>query len=285
MRFACALSLLGINGAQAYVLSSRSKFHRSTLLSASQPNADSAYTTDAANIHELSRRELLWAAALAVTTSAVAPALAAESPPRSVRPLVYEVKATDPPQMQPLTPRGERRIIAECSQMPAVVLGTHSNSEDATLTARLLKKFAENTGSRGMVVALASVVASAEAQRALDAFVNRNEPNAAVAETALKNNLELCGMSSADSTTAFETAVLPLCKVARELGGMRVAAVGVSDSVPTVVQTKGYEGLGTRYADYVPDPKGFADAVAEPGFKRFISYYSNYATRRVNNKT
>lgn len=269
MRGVCALSLLGINGAQAYALSSRYTFHRATLLSASQVNADDSYTTAAANIRESSRREALWAAALALTSSITAPAaLAAESSSRSVRPLVYEVKATDPPQMQPLTPRGERRIITECSRMPAVVLGTHSNNEDASLTARLLKKFAENTGSRGMVVALASVVASAEAQRALDAFVNRNEPNIAVAEAKLKDSLELCGSSSVDSTTTFQICVLPLCKVARDLGGMRVAAVGVSDGVPAVVQTKGYEGLGTRYADYVPDPKGFADAVTQPGFKR-----------------
>jgi hypothetical protein len=170
--------------------------------------------------------------------------------------------------MQPLTQRGERRIIAECSQQPAVVLGTHGNSEDAPLTVKCLKQFAENAGGRGMVVALACVAATATAQQAFDAFVNRYEPNAAIAEAALKDSLELCSSGSGESAASFETAVLPVCKVAREVGGMRVAAVGVSDAVARTVEAKGLEGLGARYGDFVPDPKGFVEAVAAPGFKR-----------------
>ena len=44
---------------------------------------------------------------------------------KSVRPTTYMVKEVSPPQLQPYTPRGERRIISELAGSKAVLVGIH----------------------------------------------------------------------------------------------------------------------------------------------------------------
>ena len=218
-------------------------------------------------VNELDRRDWgrvvgssLGVSAAAATAS---PARAA-SPvgPMSPRATFYGITKTDPPAMQPLTSRGERRVITELAQLPAVVVGDHGSEEDGELEARLLKQLAEAAGGRGIVVALAALAATEQGQRALDAYVGRAEADGADAEAALRGAVECTEGAAFDG-------LLPLLRAARSLGGVRLAAAGVADADAALVRRKGLEALGRRSGDFVRDPQGFVKTMALPGFKRY----------------
>eukprot|EP00614_Pseudopedinella_elastica_P030271 CAMPEP_0172636806 /NCGR_PEP_ID=MMETSP1068-20121228/205729_1 /TAXON_ID=35684 /ORGANISM="Pseudopedinella elastica, Strain CCMP716" /LENGTH=402 /DNA_ID=CAMNT_0013449317 /DNA_START=69 /DNA_END=1277 /DNA_ORIENTATION=- len=183
---------------------------------------------------------------------------AADGQPRSPRPTFYEIKMVNPPQMQPFSSRGERRVVGELTKLPAVVIGGHDTASDSELEAKLLRQLSEGAGSRGIVVASSAAVQEEGTQAALDAYVSRANADEAAAEETLRAGSVWVAGGSCDS-------LLPVLRVARQLGGVRVVAVGVADATVAQVRAKGLEAA----AGLVKDRSAFVEAVKAPGFKRY----------------
>ena len=111
---------------------------------------------------------------------------------------------------------------------------------------------------RGIVVASSAAVQEEGTQAALDAYVSRANADEAAAEETLRAGSVWVAGGSCDS-------LLPVLRVARQLGGVRVVAVGVADATVAQVRAKGLEAA----AGLVKDRSAFVEAVKAPGFKRY----------------
>ena len=213
---------------------------------------------------------------------------------KSVRPTTYLVKEVNPPQLQPFTLRGERRIVTElATSTKALVLGTHGDAPaDMAIVSRLLKQFvdvrqsAPGTQGRPIVLALSGAVAAAESgggdkveslQEAIDDFVGRGGASGGDLASAEEAFLGRCaalerreGPGDVWAPGMSARGILPILRTCRQLGGIKVAAVGIGASIVERVERRGLEALESREkAELVSDPDAFMAAVGTPGFKRY----------------
>lgn len=209
-----------------------------------------------------SRRSMLLAS---VGAAMIMPTLEAnaEDRPRSVRSTAYLITATDPPMMQPYSDGTQKRILADLSKCPAVVLGGHPTERDHQLEALIVEKLAVDVDAqkRGIVVTTSAAVGNERTQKAIDAFVSKASSDEGEALNALRESSDWSRGESADS-------VLPVLAVARRFGA-RVVAVGLEPRVIETIREKGLASIGSETQEYVKSPKEFVQFVGIPGFKQY----------------
>lgn len=184
------------------------------------------------------------------------------SPAPSKRPLFWSIDNESPPNMQPYTNQGEKRMLKDIAKNAnAVFIGEHHESPQdhelqASIISRLLKDRKE--------LAIGVEMVQQKFQPALDAYISKQIKDIELADKELFETTEWTKHWPWEFESYF-----PVLHLAREKG-ISLVALNIDSETMNKVKENGLDGLSPEEKEkLVSDPKGFINAVTNKGFKYY----------------